>query len=169
MNMNTMRRASPWAVPAAAAVLAVAGCTAKGGPEGGASASAAPVPGHVLQLAQFRFDDLGGGDRRIQTYPGTSTSATDRTNDGTYFYSGTVVSVDCHTTGRLVVSHPEAGERERSSYDWYHLVGVKSVEYATGTYGELLIASGDQLQECPAPQASASPSTVAPPELPPSR
>ena len=151
VNMNALRRRrSPWVIAAAAAASLLVACDKDGGGSN--------------ETPYFQFDDLGGGSSIIQVYPGPGDTAADKVSNGTYRH-GERAGVVCHAVGRTVVSHPEVGEQERESRDWYKLAGSTVVRgpdhYATATYGSLQ-PPGATVPECPGPPVppSSSPASV---------
>lgn len=80
------------------------------------------------------FDGLGGGSNTIRVYAGPSSSSQDRTSNGT-FPVGERAPAICKTTGRSVSSQPQDGERERTSDNWFKIVGSPgTTQFATGVY-----------------------------------
>jgi hypothetical protein len=129
--MNTLGRRSRWAVPAVALALGAWGCG----------------DGDSGEVPKLRFDDLGGGSSIIMVYPGPGGTDAEKQYNGT-FKDGDRWPVVCHATGRLVMSHPDVGERARQTTDWYQLAGGPPVQYATGTYG-FIEPEGAAVPECP--------------------
>jgi hypothetical protein len=83
---------------------------------------------------QMVFDDLGGGSEVIMVYPGVSDAPPDTEYNGT-FKDGDKVEAECWINGRIVRSHPELGEDERSSDIWVRFLGSTGTEhFATAVY-----------------------------------
>lgn len=164
--MNVLR--NPQAVLPAAVLAAflLAGCTSSAAtPESGPAEAPAPVststaegsssavanPGAPAAVNAdgipiiLRFDDLNGGSSVIQVYPGVTESDADKKFNGT-FNDGDTAAASCRAQGRIVNSHPEVGEAERSSDDWVLLAGSAGY-YATLTYAEL-VPTDAVLPEC---------------------
>jgi hypothetical protein len=69
-------------------------------------------------------------------YPGPNDSSADRQYNGTY-EDDDKVEADCWTNGRLVRSHPEVGEEDRSSDVWIRIIGSTGTkQFATAVYIE---------------------------------
>lgn len=95
------------------------------------------------------FDSLSDvGTTVIQVYPGVTEAEADRQYNGTYL-DGEVVTVDCKTRGRTVVSDPSLSEVLRESNQWIHLASSNGEDrFATAVYIEEPEAVLAALPEC---------------------
>jgi hypothetical protein len=83
---------------------------------------------------QLVFDGLGGGSSVIRVYHGPSPSEQDKAATGTFF-SGDKAPAVCRKHGRALSSDTSAGERARTSDEWFKIIGTPGQEqWATGVY-----------------------------------
>jgi hypothetical protein len=128
----------------ATAVLTVVMVITPGGPGGQGSAGGSAAATGVA----FRFDDLGGGSKVINVYPGVTDFPADKAPNGT-FTDGRTATALCTTTGRLVTSDPSAGERPRQSDVWLKVLAQPGkTSYAVLTYGDIDQAALKALPSC---------------------
>jgi hypothetical protein len=123
--------------PSAAAAASNTEATPSGANTQGSQSSATS---HAI----LTFDALGGGSNVIEVYPGSADTAHDKTSDGT-FEAGQTADVICEEPGRTVNSHPEEGERRRTSSIWYKIAAGGQTYFATGTYADV---SGGPIPQC---------------------
>ncbi len=93
----------------------------------------------VKERQNLVFDYLGGGSRSVFVYPGVTTEPEDKVPLKAPVYTdGDVVVAECKLTGRLVSSHPELGETDRTSDQWIrvHSDTPGVAQYATAVYVE---------------------------------
>lgn len=123
---------------------------------GSASASAPATEGNTPSSGassesgvRLTFDDLDDkADAVIQVYPGVSSIEAHKISNGT-FNPGDVVAALCKTTGRVVESHPENGDDEKTSDQWVRISGSPGkTQYASLTYAQIDQAALQGLREC---------------------